>query len=49
MRRRLLLARKHIVPPSDHYLRVAPSGVQWITTETPVIYDVETNAEWRVR
>lgn len=42
MRRRTLLQG----PGTASYLRVKPEEVQWITTDSPVVYQVESNEDW---
>ena len=48
MRRRLLL-RMAGHTYTDKYLRVRPSGVQWVDVEQPVTFNVECNENWTVQ
>lgn len=31
------------------YLRVTPESVQWITVETPIDYNIESNVIWNIQ
>ena len=44
MRRRMLLIKS--AQPVEHYLRVAPVSVQWVTMTDPAVYDIESDIEW---
>ena len=46
MRRRMLLVKR--AQPVEHYLRVTPVSVQWVTMTDPVVYDIESNTDWNI-
>ena len=43
MRRRMLLKKK-VIP----YLNVVPLEPQWITSEIPINYNIESNTDWNI-
>jgi len=47
MRRRMFLTTR--TTPPEHYLRVYPSEVQWVTTTTPVEYEVYSDLSWIIQ
>ena len=34
--------------PVEHYLRVTPVSVQWVSVITPIEYNIESNTDWTV-
>lgn len=43
----MLLVKK--AAPVEVYLRVQPVAMQWVTTDAPVMYGIESNTDWEIR